>query len=230
MAFLEAQDLACESGAQSLLRMPARGVYAITPEKLVGQELLVAVNAAILGGAVLVQYRAKPPQLFCLGKTSNSNLSDAIALKALCDQKKIPLIVNDDLALAARLQCGVHLGEFDSSVREARTLLGPDAIIGASCYDSVVLAQRAAEAGASYVAFGAFFPSTSKDQPRRASAQILRKAAALGLPCAAIGGLNASNAAPIIDAGADYIAVISAIFDQPDIAAATLELSRLFHA
>jgi thiamine-phosphate pyrophosphorylase len=218
MAFLEAQDLACESGAQSLLRMPVRGVYAITPEKLAGQDLLSAVDAAIRGGAVLVQYRAKPPQL-----------SDAIALKALCDQKKIPLIVNDDLALAERLQCGVHLGELDHSVREARTLLGPDAIIGASCYDSVVLAQRAADAGASYVAFGAFFPSSSKDQPRRASAQILRKAVALGLPCAAIGGLNASNAAPIIEAGADYIAVIAAIFDQPDIAAATLEISRLFH-
>jgi thiamine-phosphate pyrophosphorylase len=207
------------SGAQSLLGMPSRGVYAITPLELVGATLLQAVGDVIKGGAVMLQYRAKPP-----------TLPDALAIKQLCDQAGVVMIINDDIDLAQRLGCGVHLGESDESIQSARATLGQNAVIGASCYDSVVLAQRAADAGASYVAFGAFFPSSSKDQPRRASTKLLQKARAIGLPTVAIGGIDATNASPIIEAGADFIAVISSIFSSPDVNRATSTLAALFKA
>jgi thiamine-phosphate pyrophosphorylase len=207
------------SSAQSLLRMPARGVYAITPENLSGYALHLAAQQALEGGAVMLQYRAKPP-----------NIADATALKRICDTCGVTLIINDDVALAAALQCGVHLGESDQSIATARAILGPNAIIGASCYDSVVLAQRAADAGASYVAFGAFFPSSSKDQPRRASIKQLQKASAIGLPTVAIGGIDASNAASIIEAGADFVAVIAGIFSRVDVRNATSTLAAMFRS
>jgi thiamine-phosphate pyrophosphorylase len=165
----------------------------------------------------MLQYRAKPPAM-----------SDALALKTLCAQFHVPLLINDDVALAAELNCSVHLGETDGSISAARRLLGPDAIIGASCYDSVVLAQRAMENGASYVAFGSFFPSKTKTVPRRAELELIGRAAVLAAPCVAIGGIELANAAPLIAAGVDYIAVVNGIFAQPDIQAATRALSELF--
>ena len=206
-----------DSAAQSLLKMPKKGVYAITPTNLSGAELLNAVRAALRGGVVMLQYRAKP-----------ANFADASALKKLCDEFRVPLIINDDLEIAAQLGCGVHLGETDAGVSNARQKLGADAIIGASCYDSVVLAQRALDNGASYVAFGSFFPSTTKAVPRRADIALLSKAAVLNAPCVAIGGIELSNAKPLIAAGVDYIAVVNGIFGQPDIQAASTALSQLF--
>ena len=209
------QDL--DSGAQSLLQMPKKGVYAITPIDLSGPALVNAARAALSGGAVMLQYRAKP-----------AVFADALALKALCTQYRAPLIINDDVEIAKQLGCGVHLGETDAGVAQARQELGPDAIIGASCYDSVVLAQRALENGASYVAFGSFFPSMTKNVPRRADVALLEKAAFLHAPCVAIGGIELSNAAHLVAAGVDYIAVVNGIFGQPDIHAASAALSQLF--
>ena len=209
--------LELDCGAQSLLQMPKKGVYAITPTNLSGTSLLNAARAALMGGAVMLQYRAKP-----------ALMRDAVALKTLCAQFHAPLIINDDLDIAKRLGCGLHLGETDTGVAHARNELGADAIIGASCYDSVVLAQRALENGASYVAFGSFFPSTTKTVPRRADIALLRRAAVLNAPCVAIGGIDLSNAGPLIAAGVDYIAVVNGIFGQPDMQAASAALSQLF--
>ncbi len=197
--------------------LPKKGVYAITPTDISGVELLNAAHAALRGGAVMLQYRAKPP-----------TLSDAQALKALCEQFQTPLIINDDLAIAKQLDCGLHLGENDAEIALARQELGANAIIGASCYDSLALAQRALENGASYVAFGSFFTSTTKTVPRRADVALLSKAAVLHAPCVAIGGIELSNAKPLIAAGVDYIAVVNGIFGQPDIQAASAALSQLF--
>src|SRR5690606_9872229 len=124
-------------------------------------------------------------------------------------------------ALAAAIgAAGVHLGEDDGDIAAARALLGPDAIVGASCYDQIGLAQRAVAAGASYVAFGAFFPSRRQATTRRATPSLLREAAALGVPRVAIGGLTADNAAPVVAAGADLLAVISGVYAAGDPVAA----------
>ena len=198
-------------------KLPKKGVYAITPTSICGTALLDAARAALSGGAVMLQYRAKP-----------ANIADARALKTLCEQFRAPLIINDDLAIAKMLSCGVHLGESDSGIALAREELGAEAIIGASCYNSVVLAQRALENGASYVAFGSFYPSTTKTVPRRADVALLSKAAVLNAPCVAIGGIELSNAKPLIAAGIDYIAVVNGIFGQADMQAATAALAHLF--
>ncbi|HEY5802503.1 MAG TPA: thiamine phosphate synthase, partial [Lysobacter sp.] len=146
----------------------------------------------------------------------------ALALQPLCRSLDVPLIINDDWPLAAAIgAAGVHLGEDDGEIALARHELGADAIIGASCYDELRFARQAVFAGASYVAFGAFFPSTTKPNARRATPDILRDAAALDVPRVAIGGITPDNARPLIDAGADLIAVISGVFDAADPAATT---------
>jgi thiamine-phosphate pyrophosphorylase len=138
-------------------------------------------------------------------------------LRALCLDADVPLIVNDDAALAARTgAAGVHLGEHDGDVAAARAVLGDTAIIGVSCYDDPGRGEIAALAGADYIAFGAFFPSPTKPHARRAAPELLRAAARFGLPRVAIGGITPDNARPLIEAGADLIAVISGVFDAPD--------------
>jgi thiamine-phosphate pyrophosphorylase len=197
--------------------LPKYGVYAITPEHLSGAPLLAAVTSALAGGCTVLQLRAKPP-----------NLHDAQALQALCARFRVPLIINDDVALAKQLHAGVHLGESDQDIRAARAELGNGAIIGASCYDSMLLATRAKELGASYVAFGSFFTSQTKAQPRRATPELLHHAAALGLPRVAIGGIDASNGASIVATGVEFIAVVNGLFAQPDIRSAAQTLSNFF--
>src|SRR5690606_6346864 len=138
-------------------------------------------------------------------------------LRTACAGAGVTFIVNDDAALAAELRAdGVHLGEDDGGIAEARALLGDDAIIGVSCYDDIERARSLAAQGADYLAFGAFFPSPTKPQARRASPQQLRDSATLGLPRVAIGGITPGNARPLVDAGADLVAVISGVFDAPD--------------
>ncbi|WP_258223324.1 thiamine phosphate synthase, partial [Stenotrophomonas sp. HMWF023] len=123
----------------------------------------------------------------------------------------------DDPALAHAIgAAGVHLGGTDGDIGAARSLLGPDAIIGASCYDQLANAERAVAAGASYVAFGAFFPTTTKVTSSRAHVDLLRQSAVLGVPRVAIGGLSPDNVGPIIDAGADLLAVVSGIYAAQD--------------
>lgn len=199
-----------------------RGVYLITPDEPDSARLLERVKP-LLAGTTWLQYRNKSVD-------APTRLAQAQALQALCTEAGVPLIINDDAALALAVgAAGVHLGEDDGDIAAARALLGPQAIIGASCYDELGLAQRAVQAGASYVAFGAFFPSRSKLTPRRASPDLLRQSAALGVPRVAIGGLTPDNSRPVVDAGADLIAVISGVFAEDDPVAALQAYRRCFH-
>ncbi len=142
---------------------------------------------------------------------------------------RVPLIVNDDVELAAAVgAAGVHLGEHDENIAAARARLGADAIIGVSCYDSLERARTLAASRPDYLAFGAFFPSPTKPLTRRAALATLHDARAFGLPLVAIGGIALDNATSVIDAGADAIAVISALFGARDVRAAAAQFARLF--
>lgn len=200
---------------------PARGLYAITDGPRA--DLVDACAAAIEGGAAVLQYRDK-------SSDRARRRDEASALAALCARHRLPLIVNDDVGLAAGIgAAGVHLGEGDGDIAAARSRLGSGAIIGVSCYDSLARARDLAAAGADYLAFGAFFPSPTKPQARRAMPDLLRAARAFGKPLVAIGGITPDNAAPLITAGADFLAVVSGVFGQPDVAAAARRYSDLFH-
>jgi thiamine-phosphate pyrophosphorylase len=201
------------------------GVYAITPETADTGRLLAQVEAALAGGVAAVQYRDKS------GDIARRH-EQASELAALCRRFNVPLIVNDDLRLADLADAdGVHLGRDDGSLREARIILGKGKFIGASCYQSLDLARAAQAAGADYVAFGSFFASPTKPAAGRADAALLHAAAqALAIPIVAIGGITPTNAPALLDAGADSLAVLSALFDAPDIRAAAHDLNQLFEA
>ncbi len=202
--------------------LPLHGLYAISDGPR--DDLLDACAAALEGGATILQYRDK-------GTDHVRRLREATALQALCARHRVSLIVNDDIELAAAVgAAGVHLGEDDGAIASARTRLGATAIIGASCYDSLERARQMAAAGADYLAFGAFFASPTKPLARSASLQLLRDAQALGLPLVAIGGITLANARGLIDAGADAIAVISALFGARDVRAAACAFAALFEA
>lgn len=191
-----------------------RGVYLITPDTLDSDGLLAATAPLLAAGPALLQYRNKLAD-------APLRLAQASALQALCAAHGVPLLINDDAALAHAVgAAGVHLGEDDGDIAAARQLLGPAAIIGASCYDDPALGRRAVAAGASYVAWGAFFPSTTKPNARRAHPGLLREGAALGVPQVAIGGLTPDNAGQLVSAGADLLAVISSVYAAPDPVAA----------
>lgn len=192
-----------------------RGLYAITPDEPDTDRLLARVEVVLDAGACWLQYRNKAaPSLL--------RERQARALQAICAARGVPLILNDDWRMAAAIGAdGAHLGEDDGELAQARSALGPDAILGASCYDSLALARRAVAGGASYVAFGAFFPSSTKPLARHANPSLLRDAGVLAVPRVAIGGITPDNGGPLVDAGADLIAVISGIFDAADPAAAT---------
>ena len=198
-----------------------RGLYLITPDEPDTARLLARV-AAVLPEACLLQYRNKQA-------THPLRRDQLTALRPLCRQAGIPLIVNDALDLAVESGAdGVHLGEDDGGAAAARAALGESALIGVSCYDSLMRARDAAHAGASYLAFGAFFPSTTKPNARRATPDLLRDSAALGLPRVAIGGITPDNARSLVKAGADMLAVISGVFDAPDPVAAARAYRRCF--
>lgn len=206
--------------AASPARAALYGVYAITDGPR--RDLATAVEAALRGGVRVLQYR---------DKTSDHarRRAEASALQALCAAYSVPFLVNDDVELAAAIGAdGVHLGEDDGDVPGARARLGTKAIIGVSCYDTLERARIATAQGADYLAFGAFFPTRSKQTTRRATPSLLREARRFGLPRVAIGGIDADNAAPLIEAGADCIAVISAVFGADDIEAAARRLAALF--
>ena len=201
-----------------------RGLYAITDALLIPDDRLTeAVEQAILGGARLIQYRDK-------SHDDARRLTQARALNELCQHHEVPLIINDDVELAAQVgAAGVHVGKDDSAFAIARARLGGNALIGVSCYDRLDLALEAVLAGADYVAFGAFFPSPTKPTEIRASVALLRKArAALNVPIVAIGGITPDNAPLLLDVGADALAVVSGVFGQPDIQAAARRYANLF--
>ncbi|KRG70013.1 thiamine phosphate synthase [Pseudoxanthomonas dokdonensis] len=189
---------------------PPRGLYLITPDETDSERLLARVAPLLALDVCWLQYRNKRAD-------AGQRRQQAHALQTACAAAGVPLIINDDVALAADVgAAGVHLGEDDGDIAAARAALGADAIIGASCYDQLQLARQAVAAGASYVAFGAFFPSRSKQATRRASPQLLTQAASLNVPRVAIGGISPDNTGPLIAAGADLVAVIAGVFDAPD--------------
>lgn len=183
------------------------GLYAITDDQLTPADQLVpAVDAALRGGAVLVQYRSKTA-------TASERLSQATDLAQLCHRAGVPLLINDDPPLARRVQAsGVHLGQDDCSLTEARAQLGEDAIIGITCHHRLELARAAQVNGADYLAFGRFHTSNTKPGAPPADASVLTQARALGLPVTAIGGITIDNAEPLITAGADLLAVVGGLF------------------
>jgi thiamine-phosphate pyrophosphorylase len=200
-----------------------RGLYAVTPDEADTPRLIAKVRLALAGGAAAVQYRNKPagPAL---------RLVQAAALAEICREAGVPLIVNDDVALALEVgAAGVHLGREDGELAAARNRLGPGKLLGASCYDRIDLAVAAAGGGADYVAFGAMFASPTKPAARRASLALLGEVhRRTGLPVVAIGGITLDNAAGVVAAGADALAVITALFAADDIAARARAFQELF--
>ncbi len=201
-----------------------RGLYAISDSQLTpGDAMLPAMLSAIRGGAHLVQYRDKSSD-----RAECAHL--ARRLQQLCHEHEVPLIINDDVELAIAVNAdGVHLGNQDMSVDQARAQMGPHAIIGASCHDSLDVAVTAVRAGADYVAFGSFFDSPTKPQAVRAPVSLLQSArSTIHVPICAIGGITPDNGLELIKAGAHMLAVISGIFAQPDITAAARRYAQLF--
>ncbi|MDH3286137.1 MAG: thiamine phosphate synthase [Betaproteobacteria bacterium] len=205
------------------MKAAVRGLYAVTPDIADTAELAAKVEAALVGGAALVQYRNKTadPEL---------RLVQAGTLRALCQARGVPLVINDDVDVATALDAdGLHLGKEDSMLSEARARLGPEKLLGASCYDRLEDAVAAVRAGADYVAFGSFFASVVKPGAVRAPLTLLREARqGLGVPTVAIGGITLDNASQLIAAGADAVAVISALFSASDIRVAAERFNELF--
>ena len=198
--------------------MKLRGLYAVTPELADSELLLRMVAQALEGGIAMLQYRHKDRQ----------NLQEARALAALCHRAGAPFIVNDNLELA--LECGangVHLGRDDGDAASAREKL-KGKLLGVSCYDSLAAARVAVAAGADYVAFGSVFASPTKPAAVRAPLSLFADARAFGVPLVAIGGITLENAPPLLKAGADALAVISDLFDAPDIAGRARAYGKVF--
>jgi thiamine-phosphate pyrophosphorylase len=207
----------------AMAKTEIKGLYAITPEMHDTQALLDKVKAAIEGGARLVQYRTKSDDMALRHEQASE-------LLLLCRAYHVPLIINDDLRLAALVDAdGVHLGEEDASLKEARVNLGPDKIIGVSCYQDLARARQLQAEGADYVAFGSFYPSTTKPGARPCPIGLLTEAKqSLRVPVVAIGGITPDNAPALVAAGADAVAVISALFDSSDIAAIAAHFDSFF--
>lgn len=200
-----------------------KGLYAVTPDIPDTDELLRCVRLALQGGARVLQYR---------NKTAGAALrqQQAQALRQLTREFHATFIVNDDAQLAAHVGAdGVHLGGEDGSVPAARALLGGAKTIGVSCYNRASLAFEAVRQGAGYVAFGAFFSSSVKPEAVKADLALLHEMRQqLAVPIVAIGGITQQNGAALVTAGADALAVISALWNAPDIEASAQEFSNLF--
>jgi thiamine-phosphate pyrophosphorylase len=198
------------------------GLYAITPDEQDTAELLRKTRLALLGGARVLQYR---------NKTAGAalRLEQAGALRELTHEFSVPLVINDDVALAQQVGAdGVHLGGEDGSVAAARAVLGKARLIGVSCYNRIALAHEAVRQGADYVAFGSFFASSVKPDAVAASPDILRQARReIAVPLVAIGGITIGNGAQLLEAGANALAVISAVFNAADIQHAARQFSNL---
>ena len=205
------------------------GLYAITdPDIIPHAEFEKRVEAALKSGARILQYRNKTTD-------QKNRLQQAHYLRQLCDTYNVTLIINDDIALARAVNAdGIHIGKNDSSLALARQQLGDDKIIGVSCYNQLDLARQAIKDGADYIAFGSFFSSTIKPDAPTASLQLIRDIKQeTSLPVCCIGGITRHNHPPLLEAGADMLAVISDLFahDQPaDIEQAAQQFSQSFRA
>ena len=200
-----------------------RGLYIVTPDWDDTHRLLDATHQALESGAVLVQYR---------NKTAGAALREeqAGALLALCRRHERPLVINDHLDLCLRLDAdGVHVGGTDARVVDVRAALGPGKIVGASCYGQFGLAEAAQDAGASYVAFGGFYPSRVKVYEVSTPLDIVARAKAdLRVPVVVIGGMTVENARPLVDLGADMVAAISSVYAVADPRAAARDFASVF--
>ncbi len=199
------------------------GLYLVTPDWDDTEKLVEFSEFAIQGGAALLQYRHKTADALQRKK-------QATALRDLCSRYHCPFIMNDDVGLCLELGAdGIHVGGKDASVEQVRVAVGPDKIIGASCYGSMELAHAAQRQGASYVAFGGFFPSRIKKYPVTTSHDIVTQAKLnIAIPNVVIGGMTAENCKPLIKAGADMVAVISSVYFAQDPKIAAQELANLF--
>jgi len=200
-----------------------KGLYVITDPLLCGEELIEKVELAIAGGAQIIQYR---------NKTANKQqqLSEAQALQTLCKKYQRLFIINDDIRLAITVNAdGVHLGQSDDNIIDARKKLGMNKIIGITCHSDLEIAKTAQTQGANYVAFGRFYPSKTKPNAPSANIDILQQAKMqLEIPIVAIGGITIENAHNLICAGTDMIAVIHSVFAQNNIKEVTQNFSKLF--
>lgn len=196
-----------------LERQQLKGIYAITDQQLLRNDtqLFTAVESALKAGLVCLQYRDKEAD-------ASKALRQARGLADLCRQYQCLFLINDDVQLAKASQAdGVHLGQGDGSLQEAREVLGYQAVIGRTCHNSLQLAEAAAAEGADYLAFGRCFPSSTKPSAPATSLAIFTQAAHLGLPLVAIGGINTpQRAVEARAAGAQMLACIEGIFAQPD--------------
>ncbi|MGE3509251.1 MAG: thiamine phosphate synthase [Vicinamibacterales bacterium] len=199
------------------------GLYAVTPDEPDTAALAALVDRALRGGASVVQYRNKVA-------TPALRVEQARVLARLCRDHDTCFIVNDHVELASEVGAdGVHVGRDDDAVARARSLLGKHALIGVSCYDEIERAIRACDAGADYVAFGSFFASATKPGAVRARPELIHRShAAVPLPVVAIGGITLANAPSLIKAGADALAVVSALFGAADVSAAASAFAALF--
>jgi thiamine-phosphate pyrophosphorylase len=200
-----------------------RGLYLVTPDWDDTARLLAVTEQALAAGLALLQYRHKTAD-------AGQRREQAGALLALCRRYGCPLVINDFIELGIELDAdGVHVGGTDTSVAGVRALLGPDKIVGASCYGDLALARQAAEQGASYVAFGGFYPSRVKKYAVTTEPSIIAGArAGIALPSVVIGGMTPENAAPLVAQGADLVAAISSVYLDDDPAAQVRRFQALF--
>jgi len=204
------------------MRKTVSGLYAVTPGLADSALLTSKVEAALRGGAHVVQYR---------NKTADERLrrEQALRIARLCREVGACFIVNDSIELACEVAAdGVHLGKDDDGVSAARALLGPDKLIGVSCYNQLWRARDAVAQGADYIAFGSFFPSPTKPGAVTAGRDLLRAAKEFSRPIVAIGGITPDNASGLIEAGADAVAVVAAVFDAHDVERAARRIAGLF--
>ncbi len=190
------------------MRLELKGLYAITDTEHLSSEIMLTKTEEILrAGTKLLQYRNKQAD-------QNTRLTEAKQLVDLCKQFSVPLIINDDITLAIKINAdGVHLGKSDSSIADARERLGNNAIIGCSCYNDLDRANNAVNEGADYIAFGAFFPSPTKPDAVHATPELIIKTKQeYDITVVAIGGITPENGQSLIDAGADMLAVISGLY------------------
>jgi thiamine-phosphate pyrophosphorylase len=200
-----------------------RGLYLVTPDWNDTDKLIAATERAIEGGATLLQYRHKTA-------SEALRFEQASALLALCRRLQVPLIINDHLDLCERIDAdGIHVGGTDASVAEVRASIGKEKIIGASCYGDMQLARDAANEGASYVAFGGFYPSLVKKYEVATSPSIITQALSeLSIPLCVIGGMTPQNARPLIELGAHSVAAISSVYAASDHRSAAAEFVSMF--
>jgi thiamine-phosphate pyrophosphorylase len=208
---------------ETTMKNELRGLYAITPDWADTRRMLEVTEAILAAGCRILQQRNKTA-------SDCHRQEQAVALRGLTRRYGALLIINDDVDLAVFSDAdGVHLGEDDGELVAARARMGDGKILGASCYGSLEMSRRAERAGADYIAFGSFFASSSKPLAERADPAVLPAARAeTGLPICAIGGITLDNAAPLLQAGADMLAVISALYDAADPGRATRQFITLF--